>query len=90
MATKAEKLSLAFTAEHAAAIREAVETGDYATSSEVVRDAMRLWTAHQARKKAADEVLGRLWDEGIASGPGVALTAEEVLARIQQRAKTKA
>lgn len=43
---KAEKLSLAFTLEHAAAIREAVETDDYATNSEVVREAMRLGARH--------------------------------------------
>lgn len=88
--TKAEKLSLAFTPEHAAAIRQAVETGGYATNSEVVREAMRLWTARQARRKARDEALGRLWDEGLVSGPGEELTSEEVLARVQQRAKAKA
>ncbi|MBN8738640.1 MAG: hypothetical protein BGP24_11985 [Lysobacterales bacterium 69-70] len=87
MATKSEKLSLAFTAEHAAAIREAVESGDYATSSEVVREAMRLWTERQAQKRAAMERLGKLWDEGIASGSAGVMDIGSVIERAKKRQK---
>jgi antitoxin ParD1/3/4 len=87
MATKAEKLSLAFTAEHAAAIREAVESGDYATSSEVVREAMRLWTERQAQKRAAIERIGKLWDEGIASGTAGEMDIEAIIERAKKQQK---
>lgn len=89
MSTKAEKMTLAFTSEHAAAVRQAVETGGYATSSEVVREAMRLWLERKARRRVVEERLGQLWDEGIASGPGVPMTTEEVMAYIHKRAGKK-
>lgn len=56
-----EKISITVTEEHAAMIKEAVGSGDYASTSEVVREALRDWRARRT--------LGRIWDEGIASGP---------------------
>ncbi|MEO8280830.1 MAG: ribbon-helix-helix protein, CopG family, partial [Ideonella sp.] len=44
MASTAEKISIALPAEMVAIVRSAVETGEYASSSEVVRDALRDWT----------------------------------------------
>lgn len=55
-----EKMSISVTEEHARLIDEAVASGDYASSSEVIREALRDWRAKQ--------VLGRLWDEGLVSG----------------------
>lgn len=57
----AGKISISITDEHAAVLQEAVGSGAYATSSEVVREALREW---QARR-----VVGELWDAGVASGP---------------------
>ena len=56
----AAKISISLTDEHARLINEAVASGDYASSSEVIREALRAWRANR--------VLGRLWDEGIGSG----------------------
>ena len=42
-----EKMSVALTPEMAAAVRDAVASGEYASASEVVREALRLWKAHQ-------------------------------------------
>jgi len=39
--TKVEKLSIALTSELAEAVRGAVDAGDYASSSEAVREALR-------------------------------------------------
>jgi antitoxin ParD1/3/4 len=39
-----EKISIALPPEMVAGIREAVENGEYASSSEVVREALRDWT----------------------------------------------
>jgi antitoxin ParD1/3/4 len=87
MATKIQKFSLAFTAEHAAAMRGAVEAGEYSTHSEVVRDAMRLWTERQAQKRAAIDRIGKLWDEGIASGSAGAMDIEAIIERAKARQK---
>jgi antitoxin ParD1/3/4 len=39
-----EKISIALPPEMVAVVRSAVDTGEYASSSEVVRDALRDWT----------------------------------------------
>lgn len=67
----AEKLSIALTPEMAAMVRRAVEGGDFASASEVIRDALREWQRRRAERAAAMAALGRLWDEGIESGPSV-------------------
>ncbi len=54
------KMSISLTSEHARLIEQAVQSGDYASSSEVVREALREWKGRR--------LLGRLWDEGLASG----------------------
>jgi antitoxin ParD1/3/4 len=59
-----EKVSVALTTELADRVRDAVRSGDYASASEVVRDALREW-AHDRDARAR---IARLWDEGLASG----------------------
>ncbi|TXM68249.1 type II toxin-antitoxin system ParD family antitoxin [Methylobacterium sp. WL103] len=39
----AEKISITMTPEHLRAVRESVAAGEYASTSEVLRDAVRLW-----------------------------------------------
>ncbi|GGO38182.1 hypothetical protein GCM10010991_35070 [Gemmobacter aquaticus] len=56
----AGKISISITDEHAALLQEAVGSGAYASSSEVVREALREWRARR--------IVGELWDEGVASG----------------------
>lgn len=63
-----EKLSIALTPEIAASVREAVDAGDYATSSEVIRDALRQWKERRDLHGYTVEELRSLWDEGISSG----------------------
>lgn len=64
-----EKMSISLTPELGALVRRAVATGDYATESEVIREALREWKLRQAQRAAGVEELRRLWDEGLASGP---------------------
>ncbi|MBB4212690.1 antitoxin ParD1/3/4 [Rhodothalassium salexigens DSM 2132] len=56
----AGKISISITDEHAALLQEAVDSGSYASSSEVIREALREWRARR--------VVGQLWDDGLASG----------------------
>ena len=65
-----EKLSIALTPEMARLVRGAVESGEYASNSEVVREALREWEQRRALQQRDVEELRRLWAEGLASGPG--------------------
>ena len=63
-----EKISVALTADMVSIVRQAVASGDYASASEVVRDALREWQLKRAVDRDVVEQLRRLWDEGLASG----------------------
>jgi len=63
-----EKMSVAVTPQQAAVMREAVEAGEYATASEIVREAMRDWLAKRELRHDDIRRLRQLWDEGKASG----------------------
>ncbi len=68
-ATNIEKISVALPTDMANLVRRAVETGDYASSSEVIREALREWKTRRATRAEAIAEMGKLWEEGIASGP---------------------
>jgi len=63
-----EKISIALTEDLAALVRKAVESGDYASTSEVIRDALRDWKLKRAAREEQIAELRRLWQEGIDSG----------------------
>lgn len=63
-----EKISVAVTTRQAAVMREVVDAGEYATTSEIVREAMRDWLAKRELRQEDVGRLRRLWDEGKASG----------------------
>ncbi|MBZ9852937.1 type II toxin-antitoxin system ParD family antitoxin [Mesorhizobium sp. CA13] len=63
-----EKMSIAVTPQQAAVMREAVEAGEYATASEIVREAVRDWLAKRELRHEDIHRLRQLWDEGKASG----------------------
>lgn len=65
-----EKVSVALTPEMLAVVREAVKSGEYASSSEVMREALRDWNRRRALERKEVEELRRIWEEGLASGPG--------------------
>lgn len=64
---KVKKISIALTPDMLASLRDAVASGEYASSSEVVREALRDWSKHRSRENRADELRG-LIAEGHASG----------------------
>ena len=63
------KVSVALTGEQLAALKAAVETGEYATTSEIVREAIRDWQFKRELRRADLKRLRQLWDQGVASGP---------------------
>jgi len=79
-----KKLSIAITQEQAREIETAVASGDYSTTSEVVRDALRAWKRERTDRDAAIRRLQQLWDEGLASGEPQPMPddwADQVIAR---------
>lgn len=78
-----EKVSVALTPEMAAEMRNVVASGEYASASEVMRDALREWKQRRAERAQAIQELGRQWDAGIASGP--ASDGEVAFARMRAR-----
>lgn len=82
-----EKLSIAMTKEQITAIRMAVDCGEYATTSEVVRDAIRDWQAKRTPCQENIIRLRKLWDEGIASGSAGTISMTEL--RKEARARLK-
>ncbi|MFO1013949.1 MAG: type II toxin-antitoxin system ParD family antitoxin [Caulobacteraceae bacterium] len=71
-------------------IRSAVEAGEYASTSEAVRDAVRLWTARRRLQEAELQGLREAWSEGKASGSKGALNMKSLIAeaRADKAAKT--
>jgi antitoxin ParD1/3/4 len=67
--SKIDKISVAITREQHAKIKAAVDRGDYASTSEVIRTALREWELKEEMRRLEGERIARLWDEGIASGP---------------------
>ena len=82
-----EKMSVALTPEMAAMMREVVAAGEYASASEVMREALREWKHRRTSRQQAIEQLARLWDAGIASGPPI--DGEEAFARIRSKLDAK-
>jgi antitoxin ParD1/3/4 len=80
-----EKLSIALTPEMAGLVRIAVESGEYATSSKVVREALREWTQRRALQPRDIEELRLLWEEVRASGPGRFKYTDAVKAEARRR-----
>jgi antitoxin ParD1/3/4 len=66
-----EKISVALTPEMAVMLKEAVGSGAYASSSELMREALREWRERREYRAKASERLGGLWDIGVASGAPV-------------------
>jgi antitoxin ParD1/3/4 len=61
-------ISVSLTAELIGLIKEKVESGRYTSSSEVVREALRLLERADRQEAERIKVLRRAWREGIESG----------------------
>ena len=80
-----EKLSIALTPEFAADIRRAIATGEFASTSEVIRDALRAWKRVRRGQMIAIKELRHLWREGVDSGVGKPLDAADIKRRGRKR-----
>jgi antitoxin ParD1/3/4 len=80
------KVSIALTAEQLNALKAAVDAGEYATTSEIVREAIRDWQFRRGLRQEDILRLRKLWDEGKASGPPKPVDFQRVKRRGRARA----
>lgn len=83
-----ERMTVVVPEPMAAKIRAAVASGDYASTSEVVRDAMRLWSDRREFRHEELAALRNAWDAGKASGLAGPLDMKSIIgeARAEQAA----
>lgn len=83
------KISIALTEELAADVEQAVASGDYASHSEVIRDALRRWKELRDAREAKLAELRRLVQEGLDSGEPLegGFDVEDIVRRGQERLK---
>jgi antitoxin ParD1/3/4 len=81
-----EKISIALPGEMAARVRKAVETGEYASSSEVVRDALQEWMQKRDLRQHGLDELRNLWRQAQEDqSPGAPV--DEILDRLERKYK---
>lgn len=82
--TTAQKISIALPPEMVSIVRNAVNTGEYASSSEVIRDALRDWTYKRSLQQQSISELRRVWQEALTDKtPGI--SPDDVLDRLERK-----
>ena len=76
--TSVEKLSIALTPEMARDVRMAVKSGEYASSSEVIREALRDWRRKRVFQDQEIEELRGMWRKGVESRKGQYGSIDEI------------
>lgn len=80
-----EKITIALTPEMAGFVRRAVDAGEYASTSEAIRDAVREWKERRDLLGYTIDELRGLAQEGIDSGASSRATMAEVKAEARRR-----
>ena len=83
-----ERMTITMPAELAETLRQTVAGGEYASTSEVVREALRDWTRRRDVERQDLEALRAAIKAGLDSGP--ALPADQVFAELRARYAAKA
>lgn len=76
-------LTISLSQQQITRLQQAVASGSYASNSEVMRDALRLWEQRQELRELEINRLKRAYDEGMASGEGRAVGADALLAELK-------
>lgn len=87
-----QKVSIALTLEQVHALQSAVDSGEYATTSEAVRDALREWQWRRDLRSEEIRKLRAAWRDGKASGKAgpvdFAKVRDEAKRRLKKTART--
>ncbi|MDQ6433946.1 type II toxin-antitoxin system ParD family antitoxin [Mesorhizobium sp. LHD-90] len=84
-----EKMSVALTTQQVSALKAAVDSGEYATTSEAVREAVRDWQAKRDLRLEDVRRLPEMWDEGKASGTAKSLDFDTLRQEARKRLADK-
>ncbi len=79
-----EKITIALTAEQAGFVRRAVEAGEYASTSEAIRDAVREWKERRDLLGYTVEELRVAVQEGLDSGTSEFGSMAEIIAEARR------
>lgn len=84
---KAEKISITLPPDMLNSIKEKVQTGSYGSTSEVIREAMRLWQKQEEEYQVRLSLIRDRLDRSANSGPAVPLDEafEQIVKLHQQR-----
>lgn len=82
-----ERMTITMPTELAETLRQTVAGGEYASTSEVVREALRDWTRSRDAERRDLEALRAAIKAGLESGPAV--PADQVFAELRARYATK-
>jgi antitoxin ParD1/3/4 len=82
-----QKVSVALTREQLSTLKAAVATGEYATASEIIREAIRDWQFKRELRQEDIRRLRQLWDEGKASGAAKPFDIERTITAAKARRK---
>ncbi len=82
-----ERMTITMPAELAETLRQTVAGGEYASTSEVVREALRDWTRNRDTERRDLEALRTAIKAGLDSGPGI--PADQVFAELRARYAAK-
>jgi antitoxin ParD1/3/4 len=80
-----ERMTIVVPGPMAAQIRSAVTAGEYASASEVVRDAMRLWSGRRELRRDEILALRQAWDEGKDSGNAGPLDMRQIMSEARSQ-----
>ncbi|MDH7796853.1 MULTISPECIES: type II toxin-antitoxin system ParD family antitoxin [unclassified Beijerinckia] len=83
-------MTISLSPQQASRIQQAVETGDYASNSEVIREALRLWEQREEMRTLDLARLRQAYAEGMASGAGQDVTAEGLLQDFKRKKTRRA
>ena len=90
MKTEAMKtLTISLSPQQISRLHDAVESGSYASNSEVVRDALRLWEQREEMRQFEIARLKRAYDEGMASGEGREIDRTIILGELKAEARKR-
>ncbi|WP_105401587.1 type II toxin-antitoxin system ParD family antitoxin [Neorhizobium sp. T7_12] len=88
-ATNMRTLTVSLTPQQAAMLQSAVDGGGYASNSEIVRDALRLWEQREEIRRMEIDRLKKAYDEGMASGEGREVSADALLSELKAEARKR-
>ena len=83
--SKIQKISVSLPLEMTNLINDAVISGDYASTSEVIREALRDWKQKRLIQLQNIDEIKQLWHEGLESGSGQFKNIEEIKQEARKR-----